>query len=165
METLQIQKEAAIQAHENAKKTGKKLLEDLFGRKTFLKDVTERIKTPEDAIAELGESDPEVIDLRTLENAGITNHIYYNQLAVVIVKSLNEGWVPSWNNADEWKYTPWFYLNDKNGSSGFRFNSYCDCWYTYSFVGSRLCLKNRELAIYAGEQFTQVYEKFMSNHK
>src|SRR5690606_7953551 len=164
MKTLEIQKEAAIKAYENAKNSGRKLLEDLLGKKTFLKDVKARIKTPEDAIAELGESDPEVISLRTLEYAGIENHIYYNQLAVVIVKALNEGWVPNWNDSNEYKYFPWFFLNDKNGSSGFRFDGN-DLWPANSHVGSHLCLKSSELANYAGEQFTQVYEKFMSNHK
>lgn len=158
MEDLKIKKDAAVKAHENGKPSIKKALEDLFGKKTFLKDVTERIKTPSDAIAELGENDIAVIDYHKLLNARVSNHIVNQQLAVVIVKALNEGWEPNWDDSDEYKYFPWFYLS--GGSSGFRYGDY-DRWITFSTVGSRLCLKSGELAKYAGEQFTEVYKKFM----
>ncbi len=50
METLEIKKNAAIAAHDNAKNSGKKLLEDLFGKKTFIKDVRDRVKTWKDVL-------------------------------------------------------------------------------------------------------------------
>ena len=158
MEDLKIKKEAALKAHKNAKPSIKKALEDLFGKKTFLKEITERIKTPEDAIAELGESDIAVIDYRKLLKAGVSDHILNGQLAVVIVKALNEGWEPNWDDSYEYKYFPWFYLS--GGSSGFRFFD-SDYWDTASYVGSRLWLKSSDLAKYAGEQFTEVYKNFM----
>ena len=42
---------------------------------------------------------------------------------VIIVEALNEGWIPDWNNWDEYKYYPWFSVdaNEKNGS-GFGFS-------------------------------------------
>lgn len=156
MDTLQIQKDAAIQAHENAKSSGKKLLEDLFGKKTFLKDVTERIKTPEDAISELGENDIDVIDYRKLIKAGVSEHLINYQLAIVLVKAINEGWEPNWDDPNEKKWQLWF----KMSSSGFRYYDF-DYWITTSYVGSRLCLREKRLGNYLGNQFPEVFKNFM----
>jgi hypothetical protein len=155
-ETLEIKKEAAIKAHENAKPRGKKLLENLLGKKTFLKNVTERIKTFEDVLSELQDSDPDVIEYRKLQQANVADYIIANQEAILISKVINESWTPNWDNSNEYKYFPWF----KMGSSGFRSDDY-GLWPSCSSVGSRLCFKTSELARYAGEQFTDVYEKFM----
>lgn len=160
METLQITKEAAILAHEEASSKGKTLLENLFGKKTFLKNIKDRVKSIEDAIAELGEDDVEVIELRKLQDSGITSHILKQQIVVVITKALNEGWTPDWSNSNETKYFPWFRMGSSSGS-GFSFNGYGG-WATSSTVGSRLCFKSRELAEYAGKQFTEIYKEFMT---
>ena len=69
-----------------------------------------------------------------------------------IAEALNEGWQPDWNNYDEYKYYPWF-----NMGGGFSFYGY-DYSYTFSNVGSRLCFKSRDLAEYAGQQFTDLYK-------
>jgi len=75
-----------------------------------------------------------------------------------IVKALNEGWKPNWDDSNEGKYSPWFYLD--GGSSGFRFGDF-DGWDSHSYVGSRLCFKSRELAEYAAKQFLSTYKEFM----
>jgi len=122
------------------------------------KDVTERIKSIEDAIRELGESDEDVITLRTLLDViDPCGHLVNYQSAIVIAKALNEGWKPNWNNSDEYKYVIWFEM----GSSGFRFYV-CDFWVTSSDVGSRLCFKSSKLANYAGAQFTHFFKEFMT---
>lgn len=125
--------------------------------KELKKEITERIKTVEDAIKELGEKDEEVIQLRKLQSIyGLLEAILNNQIAVVIVKALNEGWTPDWNDSSEYKYFPWFYLGDN-----FRYYD-CDGWCARSNSFSRLCLKTSTLAEYAGKQFTEVYKKFMN---
>jgi len=48
MEPLQIEKAAALKAHENATSKGKSLLEDLLGKKVFVKNIRERIQTIHD---------------------------------------------------------------------------------------------------------------------
>ncbi len=160
METLQITKEAAILAHDEANTKGKTLLENLFGKKTFLKDIKDRIKSIDDAIAELGENDIEVVELRKLQAVGITSHIFYQQMTVVFTKALNEGWKPDWTNSSEYKYFAWFKMGS---SSGVGFAYYvCGSWGTDSYVGSRLCFKSRDLAEYAGKQFAEIYKEFMT---
>ena len=115
------------------------------------------LKTIKDCINKLTEEDEEIIQLRKLESIkDLSEHILNNQIAVVIIKALNDGWIPDWNDSNQYKYYPWFCLGEN-----FRFNYY-DSFYTYSFVSSRLCLKSRELAIYAGQQFGETYKKFMN---
>jgi hypothetical protein len=77
----------------------------------------------------------------------------------LLAKSLNGGWLPDWSNSDEYKYVPWFWM-DNRGSSGFRFidDAY---WNSNSNVGSRLCFKSKELAVHAGTHFLGVYQAFM----
>lgn len=161
MDTLEIKKEAALKAHEAAKNSGKELLENLFGKKTFQKDVTERIKSIDDAVEELGENDVEVIELRKLQKAGITSHILKNQMAVVIVKALNEDWAPDWSNSSQYKYFPWFKMGSSSGV-GFSCDG-CDYWYAGSAVGSRLVSETREKANAIGnsEEYQELFKTMM----
>lgn len=122
-----------------------------------VKDSWEDIKTVEDAINKLGEKNEDVIQLRKLQSIeGLAEYILNNQIAIILTKALNDGWVANWNNHNEYKYYPWFYLGDN-----FRCDD-CTNWNTHSHASSRLSLKSSELAIYAGKQFTEVYKKFMN---
>ena len=52
---IQIKKENVLNAYDKATSAQKELLENLFGREMFQpKDITERVKTFEDAVAILG---------------------------------------------------------------------------------------------------------------
>lgn len=154
METLSIQKKDAVKAHENAKTSGKKLLEDLFGKKTFQRDVMERIKTFDDVLKELdihpGHFANSLIGLSEDEAA-------YRK-AKLIVQALNEGWVPDWTDSSQYKYYPWFYMNDSSAPSCFSYYGFGD-WDSHASVGSRLCFKSSKLAEYAGKQFVDIYRE------
>lgn len=118
------------------------------------KKVTDRIKTIEDVL-EANEITKKEFDKSC---KGLEEDEINYRLVKLICKALNEEWTPDWDNSSEHKYQPWFNMS----SSGFRFDVY-DSWYSGSRVGSRLCFRSVELAKYAGEQFTGVYEKFMIN--
>lgn len=121
-------------------------------------DITAQVKSLDDAIALLGENDADVKDYKSLISLfNLTHHLVAQQAIIIITKALNEGWVADWNNYDEWKYFSWFYMG---GSRGFRCDDYVR-WSSVSGVGSRLCFKSRELAVYAGNQFTDLYKQFM----
>jgi hypothetical protein len=77
---------------------------------------------------------------------------------VIIAQALNEGWKPNWSDYNEYKYYPWF--NMRSGS-GFSYHGYVS-WLAGTTVGSRLCFKSRELAEYAGEQFIDIYNDFLT---
>lgn len=151
-ETLELQKQKALDAYETGSKKEKTFLEKLYGKKVFLKEITERIKTIEDVLEDnnITQSDIDLMFANTPE------HFKHQFIAELLCKSLNEDWIPNWNDSSEGKYYPWF----KMGSSGFQFHD-CATWRTSSLVGSRLCFKSRKLAEYAGQQFEDVYKQFM----
>lgn len=74
------------------------------------------------------------------------------------IDNKNKEWIPNWENSNEYKYTPYFYIVD--GSSGFRYDGY-DNWATYTFVGSRLCFRTKEHMLDATSKFPEVYKNFM----
>jgi len=82
--------------------------------------------------------------------------IAYEKLKI-ISKAINQGWTPDWDNNNQKKWYPYFNL-----SSGFGFSG---THYSYgnsdTYVGSRLCFESSEKAKYAGNEFVQIYEKFL----
>ncbi len=120
-------------------------------------DITQKIKTFEDALAATGESQ-ESFDSRTVNDS--PDEIAYKKIKV-IANALNEGWLPDWQDSDENKYYPWFDFEDDHGSGlGLSYHD-CDYGRSLSYVGSRLCFKTRGLAVYAGQQFTSIYADMM----
>jgi hypothetical protein len=69
---------------------------------------------------------------------------------------------PDWTNTNEYKYWPYFDMDDENDPSGFGF-SHSDFGNrgTATAVGSRLCYPTREMAEYAGTQFIDWYRELM----
>jgi hypothetical protein len=101
---------------------------------------------------------PEVNALPEKHQKAIKAHY----MLIIIAQALNEGWQPNWNDHNQYKYYPWFWMGDNGASPGVGF-SYDGCGGdgTHSSVGSRLCYKSRELAKYAGTQFEALYKDYM----
>lgn len=154
MRTLQIKQDSLLAAFRNAGKEGKQVLSDLFGKQVALYDnITDRVKSFEDACQVLGISTnvPEVKGLpRKHQKAIIANY-----KLIVIAEALNEGWKPNWQDSDEYKYYPWFDMSNPAGV-GYSYTTNTAS-HTTANIGSRLCLKNRELAIYFGQTFTDLF--------
>lgn len=153
-ETLKIEKSNALVAYENATPKIKATLENLFGKNVFLKEVKDRVKTFENACEVLGIEVPVFTYDATDIDAKST--VAYRKLCI-IARALNEGWKPDWTNSSEYKYLPWF----KSSGSGFAFDDY-DYWLTCTTVGSHLCYKSSELAEYAGKQFIEIYNDYIT---
>jgi len=153
--TVQIEESEARIMYKTASPEFKQMLETTFGKEFFSAKITDRIKTYEDACAEIGEMP---LDEKALKAIGFTDdEINYRKLKT-IGKALNEGWVPDWTNTSESKWQPYFKLS----SGAFVFDGTCyNCSYAYAGYGSRLCFKSDELATYAGKQFTDIYKGFM----
>lgn len=129
-------------------------------KKTKSKKVTDRVKTFEDACAELGINTGDIVKLSVIsELSGDAKSIGAYAQLIIITRALNEGWEPDWSNGDQPKYFPYFEAN--KAGSGFSYDD-CDLWYAYSAVGSRLCFKTAELAKYAGEHFIEIYNEFLT---
>ena len=147
--------------------------------------VTERVKTFEDAVRELGEEHPLVKEWHLGDGLSADLEAYLKLR--IIVAALNEGWKPKFTT-DEYRYFPWFVLyteeeynnlsdEDKSRvvqrsygiSSTLGGVAYVDAYYVSSHMdsgsGSRLAFKNSDLARYAGKQFIEIYADFVFKPK
>lgn len=185
-EIIEIQKSNALAAYDAAREAGAdstmKVLEALFGEETFKpKDVTERIKTFEDACKELGiEADKWLQDRAEL---GFEPDVIAYMKLRIICAALNEGWIPQFISGER-RYYPWFWLyteqdiqdmdeeekidrhliptgDYRTGYAGFA-SAYSNAAPSAATatVGSRLCLKSAALAVYCGKQFIDIWADF-----
>lgn len=141
---------------EAAKKEIKTIEERLLILKNIVEapqKITDRVKTFSDACRELG-INPTQVTNNTLDTK---DEIAYKKLKI-IVKALNEGWKPDYNNNSEYKYEPCF----KMTRDGFSSTRYFHLWDSTSYVGSLLVLKTAELAKYAGTQFVEEYKEHLN---
>lgn len=180
---IQVFDTSIIAAYNNAGNETKKCLEKLFPNVDFSKpvDIMDRVKTWDDVVDELG-YDP----TRNLPTNAEPDLVAYVKLRA-IAQVLNEGWTPKFTT-DEYRYFPWFYLYtqeeidamDEEKRSRVVLRSYAhasayggvacaharsDSSYAYPRFGSRLAFKTRELAVYAGKQFTEIWADFVFRPK
>lgn len=147
------------------------------------KNITNRIKTFDDALEELGPNHPLVKEYEAICKADVTeNTIVYSRLCV-ITAAMNEGWRPRFVKED-YRYFPYFYLytneeisrmsEEEKSRVVFRSGSvayanggvsgasaYYGSAYVVAPIGSRLAFKTEELAEYAGKQFTKLYAEYL----
>lgn len=132
-------------------------------------NVMERIKTFEDAVAELsnramnGDKDAGKLldEWKINSQVGSKDLLAYLKLRI-ITYALNEGWKPEFEEVTEPRCYPWFSLQTSCvfGRGGSHVNAYKvnSSLYSLSSHGSRLAFKSKELAEYAGKQFIEIYE-------
>lgn len=185
---MEIKIENVKAAFNTADESGKKLLLALFpelssetAQKADNRPVTERIKTFEDAMLELGEEHPFVKEWHLGENLSPELEAYL-QLRVICA-ALNEGWEPKFTE-DEVRWFPWFWLYTQDEinkmdeqekqarhliSTGDYETEYAGfaCArssgtpsHAHTCFGSRLCLKSEALAVYCGKQFIDLWADF-----
>ena len=166
---------------------GRKAIKEALGEKfSGTIPVTERVKTYDDAVKELGEDHPFVV----AANSAVWRYPEdYNQDIVaylklrVVVAALNDGWNPEFTE-DERRWFPWYRLYTKeeidnlseedkeqvllwggtadHGSRcGLAFALSAYAWsISAAHFGSRLALKSEELADYAGKLFIELFAPF-----
>jgi hypothetical protein len=123
--------------------------------------ITDWIKTFEDACREMGiELDSKIAIEAPAELADDLKSIGAYAKLTIIARALNEGWKPDWTDSNQYKWHPFFEANKKAGF-GFSRTRY-GYWLTHTSVGSRLCFKSEALAKYAGEQFIDIYNDFLT---
>lgn len=155
---------------EEAQDTVKKLTEDegngsifdYFYKEEDYEEITDRVKTYEDACKVLG---VEPINEQNAKAQGFRSDEIARRKLETIAAALNEGWKPDWNNTDQYKYYPYFYIQENakgKGSAGLSYASTSDAAAgTLASLGSRLCFYASRLARYASNQFTDLYEQIL----
>lgn len=155
---------------EEAQDTVKKLTEDegngsifdYFYKEEDYEEITDRVKTYEDACKVLG---VEPINEQNAKAQGFRSDEIARRKLETIAAALNEGWKPDWNNTDQYKYYPYFYIQENAKGKGSAGLSCADAAYaaslTAAYLGSWLCFYASRLARYAGNQFTDLYEQIL----
>lgn len=167
---------------------GRKAVKEALGEQfSEALPATERVKTYEDAVWELGNDHPLVEAASSAEwrftNSEDKDIIAYLKLRV-IVAALNDGWKPQFVPG-ELRWYPWYELISKdeydamsedekqerrcvgrsnlnayaNGGLVYSYASYASS-YSYAGHGSRLAFKSEALAEYAGKQFAELFANF-----
>lgn len=154
---------------EEAQDTVKKLTEDegngsifdYFYKEEDYEEITDRVKTYEDACKVLG---VEPINEQNAKAQGFRSDEIARRKLETIAAALNEGWKPDWNNTDQYKYYPYFYIQE-NAKGAYAGLSYAitdaAAASATAGIGSRLCFYASRLARYAGNQFTDLYEQIL----
>ena len=183
MSEVKISKENLIKNYNEADKATKKMLEAIFGKDMFKPaNIMDRVKTFEDACRELGKDHPLVCQYNGIDDVDVNLNAYLK--LCIICAALNEGWKPQFTK-DEVRWYPWFWLytqkelDEMSGEEkrerrmidirGRVSEHYAGFGSALSNrapssasadVGSRLCLKNEELATYCGKQFIDLWACF-----
>lgn len=181
---MNVTEKQVIALYKDASEDSKKLLEIIFGEEMFKpKDVTDRIKTFEDACDELGKNHKFVLQYRTLKYTDVCDckDISAYLKLRIICAALNEGWEPQFTENED-RYYPWFVLYTQKeinkmskeersklvlwgvgtNSEAYRglatVGSYSAWSHSPAHFGSRLVLKNKNLAEYCGRHFINLWK-------
>ena len=149
--------------------------------------VTERIKTFEDALYELGDEHPLVKEYWGVININLDikqDLISYLKLRIICA-ALNEGWEPQFTT-DEYRHYPWFYIYKQeeidnmdeekkkslwlfggpsaNGANCFLASAASPYPWSVSnaLISARLAVKSEELAKYFGQQFIDIWSDYVA---
>lgn len=184
---MEINERDLLAAYKEVGEEGKRALEKVFGEDLFNpKDITEQIKTFEDACNELGDLHQFVRSYNGYityvhEDFKKDNDIIAFLKLRIICAALNEGWEPQFTE-DEHRYYPYLILYTKEevekmdeetrkmlGLFGGAADAGSWCGpvaapadsafgHAHAYIGSRLALKTREIAEYCGRQFIGLWK-------
>ena len=189
-EKISIKRKYVLNAYKHASEEQKALLESMFGKDVFQpKNIMERVKTFEDACEVLGEEHSYVQEYRGIANVNFdfTQDIIAYLKLRIIAAALNEGWKPTFSDG-ECRYYPWFDIYPKDGYEKLNeddkkkcrvvgrssYDSYAyalgfvvfssvniSTSYSYSYHGSQIIFKTRELAEYCEKQFIDIWSDYL----
>ncbi|MGK4567812.1 hypothetical protein [Flavobacterium sp. 3HN19-14] len=114
--TLELTRENAIAAYDQADKKFRTTLEILFGKDIFLKDVTQRLISFDAVCKEMGKSRMEYETASTNPDI-ISGMALAKWLLIVTAFNKSTAEVVNWFNSSQWKYVPWM-VSNKAAPSG-----------------------------------------------
>lgn len=190
--TIEVKVEDIKRAFDEANDNVRNCILNLFPQIKEDLQITDRVKTFEDACRELGEDHPFVLayqntNLCDPEVADDNKDVLAYLKLRIITAALNEGWTPQFVE-DERRYYPYFHLcseeeiismseeektglvyrTDYNtvamGGVSYAYAVY-DSADDFAAFGARLALKTEELAEYAGRQFIDLWADFCLTKK
>ncbi len=186
--TIKLNAAQVAVIYKGGNEEARKALKDSLGEQfSTILPITDRVKTFDDAVGELGNEQPLVKVYNSVKYGYCSEIVGKDLLAYIklsiICEALNEGWHPQFS-LDERRWYPYYELltneeiedmseEEKSRVVG-RAGGYADAggglvysnaYYvsssSSSVSGSRLAFKNEELAVYAGKTFIDIYKDFM----
>ena len=178
---VSIKKEYVLNAYKHASEEQKALLENMFGNDMFKpKNIMERVKTFDDAVAILGENHTLVKEYFGVvyNNIVITKNLIAYLKLRIICAALNEGWKPKFDGK-EYRHYPWFCIYTKKAYKWLDDDEKKECRVVglshdnaYACTGvqtlssganssSRIVFKTRELAEYCEKQFIDIWSDYL----
>lgn len=185
---IDFTQEQLVAFYRNTSSAGRKAIKEALGEELYeALPITERVKSYEEAVRELGEEHP-LVEAASSASWRFTNPedndiIAYLKLRV-IVAALNDGWKPQFVPGEQ-RWYPWYELISKEDYEAMsedekqerrcvgRSNNYASAFgglvcsgagyassFSYAGVGSRLAFKSEALAEYAGKQFAELFADF-----
>lgn len=155
-EKIEVDKENVLETYRKADAEGKKLLEKVFGKEKFKSSsnwivLWEKFCKDNKLKVVLPHLNPKDSDEEWDNSCVMLRHIF---------KIKRGKWKPDFTNGSQAKWFPRFTVS----SSGLAFEvSYSYFWYSYSFVGSRLCLPTEKMSDEVAREFLPIFEKFHIN--
>ena len=139
-------------------------------------DITECIKTLEDAISVLGNDNQFVVDYYNLYDTTCPKDIIAYAKLRIIAEALNEGWKPTFDGVEH-IYYPVFTIWQKDELNELEKENFCvvpgtdNCTYftnaffdssdEYSYTSSKIVFKTANLANYCGRQFIDIWADYL----
>lgn len=135
---------------------------DFYTDEQEYEEITDRVKSYADACKVLG---IEPMNEQNMKAQGFRPDEVARRKLETITEALNEGWKPDWNNTDQCKYYPYFFIRENAKAEGTAGLSFAATLSTASsalaYIGSRLCFHDSDTARYAGNTFTKLYEQIL----
>ncbi len=157
MKKLEIDENKAKELYKTASNELKVIFEDTFGKEFFIEKITNRIKTWEDVVQEYKNKGYGNIslpyqgeDLELSKQKISINSLYKIQC---IARILNSEWEEDWDNRFQHKYQPYF----QKTVTGW----VVDAWVSGFYGTFGPYYKSKELALYAGNQFLDIYTNYL----
>ena len=186
--TIKLNAAQVAAIYKGGNEEARKALKDSLGEQfSTILPITERVKTFEDAVSELGKEHPLVKVYQSIKYGYCSELVGKDLLAYtklsIICEAINEGWRPQFT-LDERRWYPYYELltddeieemseEEKSrvvGRAGHvasaRGGLVCSdanvvSSNSYTYFGSRLAFKSEELAVYAGKTFIDIYKDFV----
>lgn len=156
MKTLQLEDNEARRIYKTADESLRTILERSFGKEFFSEKITDRIKTWKDVVDEYRNVYGKTVSLpcegRTKQERAV-NAFY--QIGIISFV-LNEGENTDFKDRNEYKWYPWF----ERKSSGWVVSG-AGVGYFDSAVGFGCFYKTKELALYGGNTFLDIYTNYL----
>ncbi|MEI7727605.1 MAG: hypothetical protein WCK09_21030, partial [Bacteroidota bacterium] len=108
MAALKLEKATALKIFGKSSKEIQQILIESFGKEMFSGKIIDRINTFEDAYENADDKTRQRYDdFLKSDSSNYPDRLAYEQL-ILIIKVVNEDWVPDFKNENQYKYYPWF---------------------------------------------------------